>query len=122
MTILADPPSTFRADQSASAAILRIPTPESQLPLPAPEFPDPDSQISVPHPALELVVGPGVRAAMAAAGDEPRGHEEYVHDQETGSILYSLTHGRDALYRWTPQDGVKRLPFEAAASSDAARR
>lgn len=59
----------------------------------------------------DLVVGTGVRDAMAAAADEPRGHERYTNDPASGAVLYSETHGRDALYRWTPRDGVKRLPF-----------
>ena len=29
-----------------------------------------------------------------------------------GGALYSLTQGRDAIYRWTPQEGVRRIPFE----------
>lgn len=65
---------------------------------------------------VAFVVGPGVVEAMRATGDEPRGHEVYTHDPATSVVLYSETHGRDALYRWTPADGVRRLPFVSAAS------
>lgn len=58
------------------------------------------------------VIGEGVRATMQASGDDPRGNEEYTHDPRTGEMLYSWTEGRDARYRYTPQDGVKRLPFD----------
>lgn len=61
-----------------------------------------------------LRIGPGVRELMAAHGDEPRSHEQYTHDPDTGAVLYSQTQGRDALYRWTPDDGVRRLPFDAS--------
>ncbi len=57
------------------------------------------------------VLGPGVREAMETAGDQPRSHEQYVHDPTTGLVLYSQTQGRAAVYVWTPEDGVKRLPF-----------
>ena len=63
-----------------------------------------------------LLVGLGVREAMAAAGDEPRGHEQYKHDSASGAVLFSQTVGRDALYVWTPEDGVRRLPFDVAES------
>lgn len=58
-----------------------------------------------------FVIGPGVVAAIQAANDEARSPEQYYHD-EAGNVLYSITQGRDAEYRWTPEDGVKRLPFE----------
>lgn len=59
-----------------------------------------------------FTIGSGVREAMKAAGDEPRGNEIYTHDPKTGAMLYSETWGRDALYRYTEQDGVKRLSFD----------
>lgn len=62
--------------------------------------------------ALTFRIGPGVKALMIQHGDEPRSHEEYTHDPESGQVLYSTTQGRDATYRWTPEDGVKRLPFD----------
>lgn len=72
--------------------------------------------------APTYVVGPGVKAAMEAAGDEPRGHEsfggEWIDADGTRAASYSLTHGRDALYRWTAQENVtKRLPFESAPTA-----
>ncbi len=57
-----------------------------------------------------FVVGTGVADAMKAAQDEPRSDEIFYHSRE-GVVLYSETQGRDAIYRWTPQDGVKRLPL-----------
>ena len=61
-----------------------------------------------------LVVGPGVLDAMNHAGDEPRGSERYELDPATGEVWYSITQGRDAIYTWTPADGVKRLPLSPA--------
>ena len=55
---------------------------------------------------MAFVIGQGVREAIEAANDEPRGHEEYHHSSQ-GDVLYSETQGRDAIYRWTPQDGVR---------------
>ena len=60
---------------------------------------------------MPYVVGPGVKDAMAARGDEPRSDEEYHGQADDGGPHYSLTQGRDAQYRWTPADGVKVLPF-----------
>lgn len=57
-----------------------------------------------------FVVGPGVKAALDAAGDLARSDEQYNFDSN-GAVLYSITQGRDAIYRWTPADGTKRLPF-----------
>lgn len=62
----------------------------------------------------ELVIGPGVTDAIERANDEPRGNEEYTHDPRSGAVLYSKTQARDAEYRWTPEDGVRRLPFDPA--------
>lgn len=57
-------------------------------------------------------IGQGVKDAMTAARDEPRSDEEYHGTADDGGAQYSLTQGRDAQYRWTPADGVKRSPFE----------
>ena len=43
----------------------------------------------------QFVVGDGVKAAMAEAGDEPRGNEVYF------SASYSLTAGRDFAYLYS---------------------
>lgn len=64
---------------------------------------------------MPYTIGPGVAQAMKDAGDEPRSNEEYHNAPGSGEVLYSLTQGRDAMYRWTPSDGVKRLPFADAA-------
>ena len=56
------------------------------------------------------LIGPGVRDALAANNDEPRSDEAYFHNAD-GSAAYSITQGRDAIYRWTPEDGVKKLPI-----------
>ena len=61
----------------------------------------------------EFTIGPGVQQALQAANDEPRSDEVYYYDA-TGQLAYSVTQGRDAIYRWTPQDGTKRLPFDQA--------
>ena len=61
----------------------------------------------------EFTIGPGVLQALQAADDEPRS-DEACYYEATGQLAYSLTQGRDAIYRWTPQDGVKRLPFDVA--------
>lgn len=61
---------------------------------------------------MTFVIGSGVLEAIENASDEPRGNETYTHDPQTGAMLYSETQGRDAIYRFTPQDGVRRLPFE----------
>lgn len=63
--------------------------------------------------AVVYDIGPGVKQAMKDNGDEPRSHEQFVNDHITGMLLFSETQGRDAVYRYTPQDGVKRLPFDA---------
>jgi hypothetical protein len=55
---------------------------------------------------MAFTIGQGVLDAMTQAQDEARGDEEYHHSVE-GDVLYSETQGRDAIYRWTPQDGVK---------------
>lgn len=66
-----------------------------------------------------FAIGQGVKDAMAEHGDEPRSDEQYGGDDGSGHALYSLTHGRDAMYRWTPQDGVRRLPFGEAPAPTA---
>lgn len=64
-----------------------------------------------PMPDSTYVIGPGVKQAMQANGDEPRSDEEYHGGTSGGGAQYSVTQGRDAVYRWTPQDGVKTVPF-----------
>lgn len=61
---------------------------------------------------MSFVIGPGVAQAIADAKDDARSDEEYHGVDGQGQAQYSLTQGRDAMYRWTPQDGVKRCPFE----------
>lgn len=52
-------------------------------------------------------VGPGVKDAIAAAGDEARSHEMYLTDG------VSVTYARDAVYYYMKEDNrVNRLPFE----------
>lgn len=47
---------------------------------------------------------------MAAAGDAPRSHEQYVILLEGHQV--SQTYGRDAVYYYVEEDGaVKRCPF-----------
>jgi hypothetical protein len=55
---------------------------------------------------MSFTIGQGVLDAMGLANDEPRSDEEYHHSGD-GNVLYSETQGRDAIYRWTPEDGVK---------------
>lgn len=57
-------------------------------------------------------IGQGVKDAMTQHGDVPRSDEEYHGTADDGGAQYSLTQGRDAQYRWTPADGVRRAPFE----------
>jgi hypothetical protein len=55
-------------------------------------------------------IGPGVLAAIQAAGDEARSDEAYVREG------ISETYGRDALYVYIAQDNrTVRVPFEATA-------
>ncbi len=68
--------------------------------------------------AETYVIGQGVKDAMAAASDEPRSDEEYHGGTAAGGAQYSITQGRDAQYRWTPEDGVKRSPFGDADDPD----
>lgn len=61
------------------------------------------------------VIGQGVKDALAAANDEPRSDEMYFGQDAEGHSYGSVTHGRDALYRWDATDKVvKRLPFGEA--------
>ena len=62
-------------------------------------------------------IGEGVRAAMTGNQDEPRGDEEYRVDAD-GSVLYSITQGRDFVYRWTPQDAVKVVSAVSTGNTD----
>src|SRR4051812_2958460 len=56
-------------------------------------------------------IGQGVKDALAAAHDEPRSDEMYFGQDAEGHSYGSVTHGRDALYRWDAVDNaVKRLP------------
>jgi hypothetical protein len=58
----------------------------------------------------DYVIGPGVQAAMAEAGDEPRSDEQYLILAAGRQI--SQTFGRDAIYYWLQEDGVvRRCPF-----------
>lgn len=59
----------------------------------------------------KYTIGQGVLDSMAEHGDEPRSDELYTNDSKQKAV-FSLTQGRDAMYRWTPEDGVRRLPFE----------
>lgn len=56
-------------------------------------------------------IGPGVRQAMADAGDEPRSDELYQSSAPNPTV--SLTYGRDAIYVYYGEDNAtRRLPFE----------
>jgi hypothetical protein len=58
----------------------------------------------------EFVIGPGIRQAMADAGDEPRSDEQYIILSEGNKI--SQTFGRDSVWYWLERDNaVKRQPF-----------
>jgi len=60
----------------------------------------------------DFVVGPGVAAAIEAAGDEARSNEIYIINEPAGQRV-SQTIGRDALWYWLEADNkVQRLPFE----------
>jgi hypothetical protein len=62
--------------------------------------------------AETYTIGQGVKDALAAAHDEPRSDEMYFGQDADGHSYGSVTHGRDALYRWDAVDNaVKRLPF-----------
>ncbi len=70
---------------------------------------------------MPYTIGPGVAQAIAEQHDEPRSDEMYFGDDGAGHAYGSVTHGRDALYRWDAKDNaVKRLPFgEADAPAPA---
>jgi len=56
-------------------------------------------------------IGPGVQAAMDAAGDEPRSDEQFVILEEGHKI--SQTFGRDGVYYWLQEDNAtRRVPFQ----------
>jgi hypothetical protein len=58
----------------------------------------------------DFSIGPGVQAAMADAGDEPRSDEQFVVLREGDKI--SMTFGRDGTYYWyESENAVKRTPF-----------
>jgi len=58
----------------------------------------------------DYTIGPGVRQAMADAGDEPRSDEQFIILREGHKI--SLTFGRDAQYFWYQEDNrTNRCPF-----------
>lgn len=58
----------------------------------------------------DYVIGPGVQAAIADAGDEPRSDEQYIILEPGNKI--SLTLARDAQYWYYEFDNrVNRLPF-----------
>jgi hypothetical protein len=58
----------------------------------------------------DFVIGPGVREAIAAAGDEARSDEQFVILREGDKV--SQTFGRDAVYYWLEHDNVvQRSPF-----------
>lgn len=55
-------------------------------------------------------IGPGVQAAMDAAGDSPRSDEQYLILDPGHQI--SQTFGRLGIYFWLEEDSaVQRLPF-----------
>jgi hypothetical protein len=56
-------------------------------------------------------VGPGIQAAMADHGDEPRGNETFVQNEPAGEKV-SQAMGRDNLYYWLEVDNAVRVvPF-----------
>lgn len=56
-------------------------------------------------------VGPGVKQAIADAGDEARSDE--IYDIGAQGHKISTTYGRDAVYFYYQEDNrVNRLPFE----------
>ena len=58
----------------------------------------------------EYSIGPGVQAAMADHGDEPRSDEVFVVNVEGSKI--SQTYGRDNVWYWLQEDNaVRALPF-----------
>jgi hypothetical protein len=58
----------------------------------------------------EYVVGPGVAAAMADHGDEPRSNENFVINEPGQKI--SECYGRDNIYYWLEADNAIRVvPF-----------
>lgn len=60
---------------------------------------------------MTFTLGPGVKQAMADAGDEPRSSE--IYQINTLNKKISLTYGRDAVYYYYAEDNrVNRLPFE----------
>lgn len=60
-------------------------------------------------PLTPWSVGAGVRAAMAAQGDSPAGHEVYLHERISGADIGSVTPGRKGEYRWNAQ--ANRVSF-----------
>jgi hypothetical protein len=58
----------------------------------------------------EFSIGPGVQAAMADNGDEPRSDEQFIILREGAKV--SMTFGRDAQYFYLEADNrVSRVPF-----------
>ena len=58
----------------------------------------------------DFVIGPGVKTAIEANGDEARSDEQFVILVDGDKV--SQTFGRDAIYYWLERDNsVKRSPF-----------
>jgi hypothetical protein len=58
----------------------------------------------------EYSIGPGVQAAMEAAGDSARSDEQFIILREGHKV--SQTFGRDATYYWLEEDNrTNRVPF-----------
>ena len=56
-------------------------------------------------------VGPGIKQAMADAGDEPRSDERFIVNEPDGQKV-SEAMGRDAVWYWIQEDNaVRRTPF-----------
>jgi hypothetical protein len=59
---------------------------------------------------MDWNIGPGVKQAMADAGDEPRSDEQFVILTEGHKV--SQTYGRDAVYIYYEEDNAtRRNPF-----------
>ena len=68
----------------------------------------------------DFVLGPGVAAAIEAAGDEARSDERFIILGPEGCKV-SMTIARDGIWYWVEEDNrTSRTPFEVAAPPDTA--
>jgi hypothetical protein len=68
--------------------------------------------VEEPPVADTYTISPAMREFIDGRGDAPRSDEMYFGADAQGNAYGSVTHGRDALYRWDAVDNEKKvLPF-----------